>query len=259
MGRKGLWFRIVAIAFVLLSLIGCATHQFPRESEKVGRLKDIAVVVDASVTHGRTMKDPLLSVPENEVIAARLGALTADVLRVKGYLPLPPVHIVGMTAKGRIEVLFSDSTETVASRPASPPFLIGPKNNGITDERARDLFSKANGGWLPKDANPFEPTPVVVIIAQGHFISGGAMAANIGKGALNTLLVIGMAAGGGGGGNANLMEMDKDNLALTFRLFDPVTGVLLWQDQIKESGNADETTFVKEISKMLDRLPNVTK
>ena len=85
------------------------------------------------------------------------------------------------------------------------------------------------------------------------------MAANIGKGALNTLLVIGMAARGGGRGNANLMEMDKDNLALTFRLFHPVTGVLLWQDQIKESGNADETTFVKEISKMLDRLPNVTK
>lgn len=90
MGKNSCYFRVIAIAFILLlSLIGCATHQFPRESEKVGRLKDIAVVVDASVTHGRTMKDPLLSVPENEAIAARLGTLTADVLRTKGMFPCP--------------------------------------------------------------------------------------------------------------------------------------------------------------------------
>lgn len=163
-----------------------------------------------------------------------------------------------MTSQGRMEVLFSDSTGTSAPGPASPPFLMAPRSNGITDEGVRNLFSKANGGWLPKEANPFESTPVVLVSAQGHFISGGAMAANIGKGALNTLLIIGMAAGGGGG-NAQLMDMDKDNLALTFRLFDPVTGVLLWQDQIKESGNADEATFAKEISKMLDRLPNAAK
>jgi hypothetical protein len=61
----------------------------------------------------------------------------------------------------------------------------------------------------------------------------------------------------GGKGGDKLLEMDKDNLAITFRLFDSVTGVLVWEDQIKESGNADETNFAREMSKMLDKLPNV--
>ncbi|HAK58930.1 MAG TPA: hypothetical protein DCO77_00925 [Nitrospiraceae bacterium] len=247
MGRSGSYMRIVVIAFVLLSLIGCARHRLPRENEKVSRLKEIAVVVDTTVTHARSMKALLLSVPENEAIAARLGTLTADALRTKGYAPLPPIHTVGMTSQGRLKVHFSASTGTAAPEPVSPPFLIAPKSDGITDEGVRNLFSKANGGLLPKEYNPFEPTPVMVISAQGNFISGGAMVANIGKGFLQALLFL-------GGEGANVMN--KDTLTLSFRLFDPISGALLWHDQIEKSGNPDEATFARLISKMLKRLPN---
>ena len=278
MEKNRLSFKMVAISFVLLFPIGCATHQFPRESGKVSRFKDIAIVVDSSVTHGQTMKDPLLSIQENEAIAARLGTLTAKELHSKGYFPLDPVRIVGMAVEGRIEAIFNNPEETAAAKPASLPFLVAPASNEITYESIRNLFgnikgtdnkdyhsftktfakkNEPQGEWLPKEANPFGAKPVILINAQGHFISGGAVAANIGKGAVNTLLIIGAAAGGGG--SSKLLEMDKDNLAVTFRVFDSVTGALIWKDQVKKSSNPDEAAFAAEIVKMLDRLPNATK
>jgi hypothetical protein len=249
---------------------GCATQKFTQEKDKFSHLKDIAIVVDATVTHGRTMKGPLLSVSENEAIAARLGTIAADALRVKGYSPLPPVRAVGMASPAQLEVAFGNSAEPAATKPSSPPFLVAPASNQVSADSIRGLFKKievrqkANYSpfkglqteeWLPREANPFGATPVVLISAQGNFVSGGSVAANVGKGAVNTLLVIGMVVGGKGGDK--LLEMDKDNLAITFRLFDSVTGVLVWEDQIKESGNADETNFAREMSKMLDKLPNV--
>ncbi|MBI5883012.1 MAG: hypothetical protein HZB91_07905 [Elusimicrobia bacterium] len=263
-------FRTASITFILLSLAACATQRFARESGKVQHLKEIAIVVDVTVTHGRTIKDPILNVAENESIAARLGAITADVLRAKGYLPLPPVRAVGMAAPARLEVIFGDETEPAAPKPVSPPFLLAPTSDAVSDEHIRTLFTNTNesrgergrkrvgsaGKSLPPGTNPFGAMPVVLINAQGYFISGGAVVANVGKGALNTIVVIGMAAGGGGGGNVKFLDMDKDNLALTFRMFEPIAGVLIWQDQFNDSGNADEAAFAKKISEMLAKLPD---
>lgn len=272
MCKNGFRLKIVAVAFILLSLAGCATQQFTQGKDKFSHFKEIAIVVDATVTHGRAMKDPLLSIPENEAIAAHLGAITADALRAKGYFPLAPVRAVGMASPAHLEAAFGDSAEPASAKPSSPPFLLAPASDVITVDRIRDLFIKikATGGvsvsggilmgrivqkeeWLPKEANPFGDKPVLLINAQGHFISGGDVVANVGKGAVNAALAIGMVVGGKG--SDKIMEMDKDYLALNFRLFDPVTGVLIWQDQVNESGSADEANFAREISKMLGKLP----
>jgi len=247
-------FRTVLILSVFL-LSACATTKFTQDSAQVSMLKGVVVVADSTVTRGRTIKSDTLSLAENKEIARGVAAKAEELLRRKGYdLSGEPVFTVGISApaEGMVE-LVNDAGEEPAE---AAPFLLS--GGGAMDrDAAAKLFEKAREESLPAADSPFGDRPLLVINASGRYISGGAVVGNVAKGMLNVVAAVG--AGLGGGGNVKFVEMDKDMYSLTFRLFDPTTGAMIWKDENTDSDNPDSGTFNKVLDKMVKKLPQAGK
>lgn len=244
------------IGFIILGtsfISGCATTRFIQDAEQVKGLQAMTVVVNATMSQGRTFKPDALSLAENEDIARNIASMTAALLEEKGYaVAYRPVHTVGLYGiiHKEIEIVNDIGSKNVAS----PPFLIFPDGSKEKTMAAK-LKEIAEGEDLKREDNPFGTTPVLVINADGRYISVGDIAGNVGRGALNVLASIGIILGGAVSNNIGFAELHKDMVHLTFRLFDPSTGTLIWEDEYKDSDNPDSETFLKHLEKMMKKLP----
>ena len=254
---KTIWFRAAAVACSLLVATGCTTQQVVQQNDRLSRLAKIAILVDSSVTHQRTMGEPYLTIAENDIISNSIGTLTENKLRTKGYATMAPVRTIGMTAPPQVEVDYGKTTPPVTDNPESPPFLISPPDSRISGDDMRNLYAKLNdtkGSSLPETANPFGDVPVVLVSARGYFSDSGTAA----PGALtsgNSRMATGMSVGESGL-DIDYRETGQDHMALTIRLYDAGTGDLLWQDDAQDTVGAVENTFDEEIRMMLEKLPD---
>ena len=250
--------------FVISFVSGCATTGFHQSTEEVSQLENIVVTVDTTVAHNRTMKQALLSTPENETIAQQLSAMITGELQANGYQVDRSYRTVGLTSLGEIDLEIN--RDSVGADPTfeHTPFVFKPQSTKIGRAQLAQLQRDiAQSKLAPEPIRSGQA--VMVINASGFYISGGEVAGNVAKGTVNTLVVIGAAASaavGGGSGAAGidvlLMEFNKDTLILTLQLFDLYAGNLLWEDYVRISSDPSADNFAKQLKRMLRKLPRRT-
>lgn len=275
----------LAIAVLACVMMAGCRNSLPREDE-ISHLREIAIVVDATVLNDRTNQPSLLNVAESEAIARRLEDIATERLRAKGYLARPMIRTVGFgfDRSQNIEVAYEAKAET-GTPATSPPFAMLVRAGNVTASQIEKLHSAAIEDHLPSNGSHLGPMPLLVIGARGKFISGGAVAANIGKIAVNVVIVAATIAARGGSGNG--LEIEEDTLDLTLTLFDPRIqstppetrcdgspresvrrrpkeiaeealgcGPLLWRSKIHAAKDPDEQNFTKEVEALLKILPS---
>jgi hypothetical protein len=278
--------RLAVVMLAVLIAAGCRSSP-PRE-DKIGRLKEIAIVVDATILNDRTNQPSLLNVAESDAIARRLENIVAERLRAKGYVARPMIRTVGFgfDRAQNIEVAYEAKAE-FGTQASSPPFAMLVRGGNISAAQIDELHHAAIADRLPVEGSPLGPMPILVIGARGKVISGGAVAANIGKIAVNVVIVAATIAARGGSGNA--LEIEEDTLDLTLKLFDPripgthtdqgqarcagagregvrsrgnenaeevlACGPLLWRARKYAARDPDEQNFTMEVEALLKSLP----
>jgi hypothetical protein len=287
LNSKEITFMRLAVALLAgVITAGCGTSP-PRE-DKIGRLKEIAIVVDATILNDRTNQPSLLNVAESDAIARHLENIAAERLRAKGYLARPVIRTIGLgfDRSQNIEVEYETKAE-IGSRASSPPFAMLVRGDNVSASKIDELHGAAIEDRLPANGSPLGPMPILFIGARGKFISGGAVVANIGKIAVNVVIVAATIAARGGSGNG--LELEEDTLELTLKLFDPripntppdqgptrcagvgregvrsrgsenaeevlACGPLLWRARKYVARDPDEHNFTMEIEALLKSLP----
>ncbi|MDH5649298.1 MAG: hypothetical protein OEY67_06545 [Gammaproteobacteria bacterium] len=231
---------------------GCATSGHPQYPELVSQLQGMAVVVDATVVHKRSLKPAILNTAENQAITEKLNDLVAMIMEKKGYNIEKTYQTVGLTSLGQIDMEISHDSADTENTFEDAPFVLIPQASEVNRLQLTQLQKESTQSKLSPELNPFGQA-VLVINASGFYISTGAVAGNVAKGAINVVAGIGAAMGGS---SVDFIELDKDTIILSVQLFDPKTGDLLWKDYARVNGNPDALGFLKNLTHLLEKLPN---
>lgn len=180
MGRNNCYFRIIVIAFILQSLIGCATHQIPREGEKVSRLKDVAVVVDATVTHGRTLAVPEAEPKEEEELWTEERVQESAFFQVSLFNPVQIFNEERDISGIRGSLLYGKNRNVRGL----DLFNFGVARSENFSGLAVCLYYCIGGNWVEKDAKGVQITEVNYVgnNAKGVQIAGVNYVGNNAKG-----------------------------------------------------------------------------
>jgi len=269
----------VPALWLLFGLAGCIAPPDPYaayDRVKLSQVGPVAVVVDASVTHNQTLEADRFVLADNRAVAAAVEARARALLAEKGYAAAESgARAVGAsllaTDEGAQELELA-LVEDRAAGPLPPDLSRSPPFELVTTgapppERAaleRLLQSHRRAVWsdpgplLPGDARPFASAPVLVINAAGHYISGGAVALNVAKGALNTVMVavaVLAAFGGDTGGDIPLASFEGDTVSVCAQLFDGVTGERLWWSVAAAAADPEPPSFAAAVERLFERLP----
>lgn len=248
----------VFITFVGVSMTGCRGNLV--RDEKISKLDEIALVIDATVLNERTLKSAQVDVGECEAITERLETVADRVLLRKGYRAKPMMRTVGFgyDSSRSIEVLF-DSKFLAGGVSSSPPFVTVLHEGDVVVSKIGELHRRAAEAGLDSKSNIIDATlignlnssrPMLVISASGKSTSGGSMLGNVAKGALNVIASIGSRQA------ARVMDFDKDTVFMAVQLVEPVSGSVLWQSSRRIETDPDAGNFVEQLSNILGELPH---